>query len=138
VAGLIDEAFERREDPDFLLRVAQEFDFDIVKQLLVRKHVGHEYHLGQDHEAGKAANERFRQKHIELAEELDMRTEMESALEFSLGRTSLATGNCPRAIRYFLRSLSYDLFNMETLLHLCASLGGPVTHRLGKWVNDRL
>lgn len=136
VVGNTDEALDRREDQDFLLRIAQAFEFDIVDQPLVRKHVGRDDHLGQDYDAGKAANEVFREKHAALAEELDMRAEMEDAFEFSLGRAALSQGKYARARRHFLRSLSRGPFDRGKILHFAVSLGGPITYRLGRWVDQ--
>lgn len=136
--GQIDETLDRREDQDFLLRIAQEFDFDLIDQPLVRKHVGRDDHLGQEYNAGKRANEIFLKKHAALAEELNMRAEMENAFEFSLARTALANGEYARASRHSLRSLFYDPFDREAVLYLFISLGGPVVHRLARWVNRRI
>jgi glycosyltransferase involved in cell wall biosynthesis len=138
VVGGIDESLSRHEDKDFLLRIAQNFDFDIIDEELVKKHVGRDDHLGRDYDAGRKANEIFSKKHSELAKELDMHAEMESALEFSLGRTSLANEEYALARRHFAKSLYYRPFDRGTLLMLFVSLGGPVTYRLAKWADKRL
>lgn len=137
VVGQFEEALDRREDQDFLLRVARVFSFDTINDTLTRKHGGRDDHLSQDYTAEREANDIFREKHADLAENMNKKAEMEHAFEFSLGRTSLSNGEYAKARRHFAKSLSYKFFDKMTLLYMCISIGGPIAYRLGKWINQK-
>lgn len=137
VVGGIDEAFNRREDQDFLLRIAQEYEFAVISEPLAHKHSGEYTQLSGDYEAGERANARFREKHGELATKLGMYDEMEFAFEFTQGRTALDNRDYGRARTHFLRSLWMKPLDKGVLMYLLAASGGRVTHRLGRTITNR-
>lgn len=136
--GYIDEEFDRREDQDFLLRIVLDYNLKVHPEPLVRKHSGEYPQLGNDYEAGVRANSRFREKHGDLAAELDACEAMETAFEFSLGRTALNNQNYSQARRHFMNVVFAKPLDKGHLVHFLAALGGPITHRAGKVLQRRL
>jgi hypothetical protein len=132
IVGGIDEAFDRREDQYFLLRIAQEYEFVVISKLLAHKHCGEYTQLSGDYEAGERANARFREKHGELATRLGMCEEMEFAFQFTQGRTALNNQDHGRARRHFLKSIRMKPLDKGVLMYLLAASGGRVTHKWGK------
>lgn len=137
IVGGIDERFDRREDQDFLLRIAQEYEFAVISEPLAHKHSGEYTQLSSDYEAVERANARFREKHGELATKLGMCDKMESAFQFTQGRTALDNRDYGRARSHFLESLRLKPFDKSVLMYLLAASGGRVTYRLGKAIANR-
>lgn len=135
--GGLDTQLPRREDQDYLLRIAREFEIATISEPLVRKHTGDYPQLGSDYEALRSANARFREKHGDLASDYGVYGEMAMSFEFSLGRTALVNGDYGRAQRHFWNAIRRKPTDRGLYLYLLAAIGGPVTYEVGKKVRQR-
>lgn len=132
--GFLDEEIEGCADQDFLVRIAQEYDFAIVDSPLVLKHADDQPQLSESYEKRKNAHKRFRQKYSNLASNLGIESEMEAALEFSLGRVALKNSEYQRARKHFLESIKNQQNDQGYYVYYLIALGGPILYPLGKTV----
>jgi len=134
--GPLDTSFDRREDQDFLLRIVNAFNLGVIQQPLVRKHSGDYDQLGERYEAIVKANARFQEKHQSLIREKGMKTEVQTAFEFTTGRTALTNGMYPAARRHFFNAIRQKPLDMGHILHFIIALGGRPVYTTAQQIQE--
>lgn len=115
------------QDWDYYIRLSLETKFSEVDQPLVRRYGGKHNQISDNHQKKiERTVPLFREKHLELASDLNCRDEFESAINDDLGWSAIRNTNFAEARRHFARSmLRYP--SKHAVLSLAMVAGGGFT-----------
>jgi glycosyltransferase involved in cell wall biosynthesis len=121
--GLFDEAIAFGVDYDLWLRVAQEYRFDFVPQIVARYAV-HRHQMSQDPFVTAKGRDDLRRKY---GSRLRRDRWREGEFYFSLGWQMCLLGHTVEARRAFWKALRFNPLQLRAYIYLAVSLGGPVS-----------
>lgn len=130
--GFIDEQLPVREDQEWFLRIAKQYEIRAVDELLTRRRLGHDGHLSGDWVAlAQETYPRFLEKHRAFVSQMGPWYERRFVgwLSKSVGAAGIKAGHTAEARQFLLRSLKAYPFDPMTYVYLGLSLGGQRVFR---------
>jgi glycosyltransferase involved in cell wall biosynthesis len=128
--GGFDEQFDRWQEWDFFLRLADGFEFTCVPEVLLK--VDAHGTPGSEHVQEKIeAYNQMINKHAPLPDRFgeNATARFKASLQFGVGSVALKANEYNIARKYLFRSFLNDRSQRRSLLYALAASGGPLTHK---------
>jgi len=132
--GGFDPEFLRWNDWDFVLRVAQEHKFGVVRDHLVVQYNSERHQLSGDHDKLVISAERLLEKHRDVAEEIDALSNFYAWVRWGVGYSAMMNGRYDEARRNLLKAINHNPFQWEFYLYLMVVSGGRYTLRPAQYL----
>lgn len=130
--GHLDPEFHLMEDQDYCLRLAQRYDFSLIDEALVHKHVDGHQQLSGDYKLRKQSISRFQEKHENVVKSYSLTKKQNAFFHYSLGNSAINEGNYWLANSHYLRAIFYLPSRIQFYKYFVATLGGRYSYDIAR------